>query len=144
MIILDTNVLSELMRPRPAQQVVRWVSGQPARRLFTTAITEAEIILGVALLPGGKRRALLESIVVDMFAEDFGDRALPFDSAAAPFFASIVAARRQGGRPISHADAQIAAIARCHGAAIATRNIADFEGCKVELVNPWDAAQSQR
>ncbi|MFH2005223.1 MAG: type II toxin-antitoxin system VapC family toxin [bacterium] len=138
MIILDTNVVSELMRPRPNRQVARWISSQPASSLFTTAITEAEIRLGVALLPRGKRREALQSAVTLMFAEDFEDRVLPFGSASTSAFADLVASRRRGGRPISHADAQIAAIARCHGAAVATRNTADFEGCDLKLVNPWE------
>jgi hypothetical protein len=138
MIILDTNVVSELMRAEPDRQVVRWVAAQPVRALFTTAITQAEILLGVALLPQGKRRRALESAVEEMFAEDFEGRVLAFDGSAAPSFASVVAKRRQGGRPISQADAQIAAIAACHGARIATRNVGDFEECGVGLVNPWE------
>lgn len=138
MIILDTNVVSELMRPRPHRRVVRWVAAQSAHSLFTTAITEAEILLGVALLPEGKRRRTLESAVTEMFSEDFDGRVLPFDSAATRDFADVIATRRNGGRPISHADAQIAAIARCHGAAVATRNVSDFEVCDVELIDPWD------
>ncbi len=138
MIILDTNVVSELMRPRPDPRALRWVSAQPTRSLFTTAITEAEILLGVALLPEGKRRRALELAVGEMFSDDFEGRVLPFDSAATSDFADIVATRRRNGRPISHADAQIAAIARCHGASVATRNVSDFEGCSVKLLNPWE------
>lgn len=137
MIVLDTNVLSELMRPSPHPRVVRWVAAQPVRSLFTTAITEAEILLGVALLPTGKRRSALKEAVVAMFAEDLRGRILPFESAAAAEFASILSSRRRGGRPMSHADAQIAAIARSHGARVATRNISDFEGCELSLCNPW-------
>ncbi len=138
MIILDTNVISEFMRQKPDRLVLQWVATQPARRLYTTAITQAEILLGVALLPDGKRRSLLESTVNEMFAEDFEGRVLPFDGSVAPDFANIVVTRRHNGRPISHADAQIASIARCHGAAIATRNISDFEGCHLDLINPWN------
>lgn len=138
MIILDTNVLSELMRPEPSRQVVRWVAAQPVRALFTTAITQAEILLGLALLPHGKRRRALETAVDEMFAEDFDGRVLAFDSSAAPSFASVVAKRRQDGRPISQADAQIVAIAACHGARVATRNVSDFEDCGIGLVNPWE------
>jgi predicted nucleic acid-binding protein len=139
MIVLDTNVVSELMRPRPDGRVVRWVSEQAAGSLFTTAITEAEILLGVALLPAGKRQRLLQAAVAEMFAVEFAGRVLPFDSGATAGFADVVAARRRQGRPISHADAQIASIARCHDAAVATRNTSDFEGCAVSLVNPWEA-----
>lgn len=138
MIILDTSVVSELMRPRPDRRVVRWVDAQPNRSLFTTAITEAEILLGIELLPYGKRREQLGKAVVEMFAQDFEGRILGFDSAAAPDFAGIIASRRRLGRPISHADAQIAAIAHCHGAAVATRNVPDFDDCDLTLLNPWD------
>jgi len=140
MIILDTNVISELMKPKPNRRVVAWVSAQPRPSLFTTAITEAEVLLGVALLPAGKKRRALEATIADMFAEDFERRVLAFDSSAAGDFAQIVAARRQAGRPIAHADAQIAAIARSFGAAVATRNGADFAGCDVELHDPWASA----
>ena len=140
MIVLDTNVISELMRPEPSQRVVRWVGSQPLASLFTTSISEAEILLGVALLPAGKRRKVLQSTVAEMFAEDFADRVLPFDSSAANIFASIVSSRQRVGRPISHADAQIAAIARCHGASVATRNVVDFDGCDVELIDPFASA----
>lgn len=137
MIILDTNVLSELMKPDPARLVVAWVSARSHPSLFTTAITESEILLGVALLPAGTKRRRLASAVEAIFAEDFDGRVLPFDSAAAADFAEIVAARRRAGRPISHADAQIAAIARCRRAAVATRNVGDFEGCSIEVQDPW-------
>lgn len=137
MIILDTNVISELMRPRPETQVVGWVDAQPTSSLFTTAITEAELLLGVCLLPAGKRRALLEEAVLQMLVEDFRNRILPFDSMATRHFAELVSSRRRAGHPMLHADAQIAAIARGHGAALATRNVTDFEGCGLTLVNPW-------
>jgi predicted nucleic acid-binding protein len=138
MMLLDTNVLSELMRPAPNPRVVHWVSSQPARALFTTAITHAEILLGIELLAGGRRRRTLEERVAAMFAEDFEHRILPFDDAAAPAFAAIVARRRRSGRPIRHADAQIAAIARTHGAGLVTRNIGDFADCEIALTNPWN------
>lgn len=138
MIVLDTNVLSEVMRPRPDEQVLRWVSAQPIDSLFTAAICQAEILLGVALLEKGKRRRGLEAAVTDMFEVDLEGRVLPFSGAAAASFADIVAGRRRRGRPISHADAQIAAIVRVTGARLATRNVADFEHCGVEVVNPWE------
>jgi predicted nucleic acid-binding protein len=137
MIVLDTNVVSELMRANPAEVVVKWVGRQPAASLFTTTITQAEILFGLAVLPTGKRRAALESCAEQMFAEDFGGRILPFDAAAAHEFARIAATRRARGHPIAHADAQIAAIARSHGASVATRNVSDFEHCRVSIVDPW-------
>ena len=139
MIVLDTNVLSELMRPAPSERVVRWVAGQPTTSLYTTSITQAEILHGIMLLPSGRRRSALESAAGAMFSEDFGGRVLPFGSEAALTYARIAVQRRRAGRPISHFDAQIAAIARSAGAAIATRNVADYDACGVEIINPWDA-----
>jgi toxin FitB len=141
MILLDTNVLSELMRPAPTPAVETWLSGQPAASVFISAITEAELRYGLALLPASKRRASLAGVLDEMLAEDFHDRILPFDSPAAAAFAAIAADRRQTGRPISQADAQIAAIARSRGATIATRNVMDFEGCGIEIINPWGTSQ---
>ncbi|HEX7758441.1 MAG TPA: type II toxin-antitoxin system VapC family toxin [Caulobacteraceae bacterium] len=138
MIVLDTNVVSELMRPVPSDAVVRWVSKQPAARLFTTTVTQAEILFGIALLSDGRRRDALAIAAEQMFAEDFLDRILPFDQAAAQAFAPIAASRRQDGRPIASFDAQIAAITLSRDAALATRNISDFEGCGLVLNNPWE------
>jgi toxin FitB len=139
MIILDTNVLSELMKPTPAPIVVDWIGAQPAASLYTTSITQAEILHGLMLLPPGRRRRALEAAAASMFAEDFGDRILGFGTEAAPPYARIASDRRRAGRPISHFDAQIAAIARSTGAVIATRNLADFNGCGVILVDPWQS-----
>ena len=138
MVIVDTDVVSELMRPRPNPDVVCWVGDQPASALFTTAITQAEILYGIVLLPEGRRRTALELAVEDMFTEDFAGRVLPFDGRAAPAFARIVASRRLAGCAISHADGQIAAIAARHGAVVATRNVRGFEDCGLELLNPWE------
>ena len=137
MIILDTNVLSELMKPTPAAKVVDWMAAQPSAGLYTTSITQAEILHGLMLLPRGRRRSALEAAATSMFEEDFGGRILGFGTDAAPPYAQIPSNRRRAGRPISHFDAQIAAIARFTGAAIATRNLADFDGCGVTLVDPW-------
>jgi predicted nucleic acid-binding protein len=139
MILLDTNVVSELMRPAPSAAVETWVSGQPAAGMFLSAITEAELRYGLALLPDGQRQRRLLAQAEAMLAEDFAGRILPFDSAAAVAYASIATARRRSGRPISQADAQIAAIAASRGAAIATRNVADFEGCGIAVLDPWAA-----
>ena len=139
MIILDTNVLSELMKPETERAVERWTATQRADSLYVTSITQAEILHGILLLPQGKRRLALEGAAAAMFAEDFGERILPFDSEAARHYAEIAVARRRTGRPISHFDAQIAAIAKVNGATVSTRNVDDFAGCGVKLVNPWVA-----
>jgi len=137
MIVLDTNVVSELMKPAPAGSVAEWVAAQPAASLFTTSITQAEILHGIMLLPSGRRRAAVEAAAEEMFKDEFGGRILPFGSDAAEPYARIAADRRRAGRPISQFDAQIAAIARSTGSALATRNVMDFEGCGVKLIDPW-------
>jgi toxin FitB len=139
MIVLDTNVLSEAWRPAPSPAVMEWMRSQPVAALFTTTITEAELLYGIALLPEGKRRRSLEAVVALVFAEDLAGRVLSFDSAAAREYADIAAARRRAGRPIAEADARIAAIARSRGATVATRNVEDFASCGIELVSPWKA-----
>ena len=139
MIVLDTNVLSELMKPAPADAVVRWIADQPAPTLYTTSITQAEILHGILLLPSGKRRGALEAAADAMFDEEFGGRVLPFGGEAARAYAQIAAQRRRSGRPISQFDAQIAAIARSARAPVATRNVSDYESCGIKVLNPWDA-----
>lgn len=139
MIVLDTNVLSEATRPAPLQRVLDWLAAQQAATLFTTTISEAELLYGVASLPGGRRRSALEEALRRMLSEDFPGRVLTFDRPAAREFAAIALARRSKGRPISTFDAQIAAIARAQGAAVATRNIDDFEGCGIDIIDPWNA-----
>lgn len=140
MILLDTNVLSELMRPAPSVAVDAWLSGQPVAGTFISAITEAELRYGLALLPEGQRQRRLLAQAEAMLAEDFAGRILPFDSPAAVAYARIAADRRSAGRPISQADAQVAAIAVSRGATVATRNVADFEGCGIALIDPWSVA----
>jgi len=140
MINLDTNVLSELMRPKPSVRIVTWVAKQPATELFTTSITEAEIFYGIQLLTKGKRREGLLAAAEAMFAEDLAGRIFGFESDAARVFSTIAAHRRALGRPISHADAQIAAIAQVRGAKLATRNVADFEDCGLDIVDPWNGS----
>jgi toxin FitB len=137
MTLLDTNVLSELMKPRPSPEVVRWTTTRSASMLYISSVTQAEILHGIQLLPKGQRRAALQSAADAMFDEEFGGRILPFDSAAARPYAEIAAERSRTGRPISQFDAQIAAIARAHGAELATRNVDDFGGCGITLINPW-------
>jgi predicted nucleic acid-binding protein len=139
MIVLDTNVLSELMRPSPNPAVEKWVAAQPAASLFVTTVTQAEILYGIAILPSGRRRDSLDTAATEMFRIDFADRVLPFDSAAAPVYAAIAAEHKLKGRPISHFDAQIAAIAKSRGSAIASRNIRDFEHTGVQVIDPWHA-----
>ena len=138
MIVLDTNIVSELIRPRPNPSVVDWVARQPGTSLFISAITEAELRYGVEILPAGHRRERLAAEIESTLREDFSRRILPFDSAAARAYATIMADRRAAGRPISQADCQIAAIARARGAPVATRDVADFAGCGITVVNPWE------
>ena len=138
MIILDTNVLSELMRPSPAQSVLHWFAIQPVESLFTTSITQSEIYHGILLLPEGDRRKALQKAAEAMFSQDFRERILFFTSEAALPYAECAVARRALGRPISQFDAQIVAIAKCHRATVATRNVKDFELCGLDIVNPWE------
>lgn len=135
--IVDTNVASEIGEPRAHPAVLDWWDQQPIREMFTTAVTEAEMRYGLAIMPLGQRRdevALQTYYLLDGY---FEDRILPFDSAAAKVYAEIYASRRRRGRPISLQDCQIAAIARSNDMAVATRNIADFTDCGLELINPW-------
>lgn len=140
MIVLDTNVLSELMRPEPAKVVLRWITGQPAAALYVTSLSYAEILLGIGLMPEGRRRQRLAEQAEGMFAEDFAGRVLSFDLAAAPAYAAIASQRQQAGNRINAVDGMIAAIAQLHGAAVASRD-SDLVGCGVPLINPWEATQ---
>lgn len=137
--ILDTNVISELMRPEPSSVVTAWVAKQPVQELFTTSISEAEIFYGIELLTKGKRREALRAAAEAMFAEDFRGRMFAFGSEAARAFSKIAAYRRQLGKPISNADAQVAAIARVQKARLATRNVTDFRDCELDVIDPWNA-----
>lgn len=137
MILIDTNVISEMMAPDPHARVSRWMSEQDSRRIGTTAITTAEIFSGIAQLPAGRRRADLEDRFVALLERVFADRILEFSFAASRHYGAIVAARKAMGRPIPLADALIAAIARRHEASIATRNVNDFEGLAIPLVDPF-------
>jgi len=139
MIILDTNVVSEPSQPRPSPLVMNWLAAQDAMQLFTTAPTEAELHYGIALLPGGKRREQLDMAIRRFLEFDLKDRVLPFDRVAAKEFGDITAALKRAGRPIKVFDSQIAAIARVYGAAVATRDIDDFEYTGVKIINPWTA-----
>ena len=137
MIVLDTNVVSELMRTTPQPEVLAWLDDQPTSTLFVTTITEAEILTGIAILPDGRRRRGLTAAVERAFGILFAGRMLSFDSAAAHAYASIAAARRAVGNPISQADCEIAAIARSQGASVATRDVKGFRDCGIEVASPW-------
>jgi predicted nucleic acid-binding protein len=137
-IILDTNVISELARIDPEPNVVTWLDSLPAAEVATTAITAAELLYGVACLPDGRRRAALVETIDALINEDFRDRVEPFDGLAAEQYATVVVGREKKGRPISTADAQIAAICRVYRATLATRNTGDFTDTGIDLINPWD------
>ena len=139
MIIIDTNVISELLRPTPEPAVEAWLGAQDGLSIYLTAISEAELRYGVAIMTSGKRRDGLGIAIDRILRDDMAGRILPFDSAAARAYADIAASRRSAGKPISQADCQIAAIARAHTAPVATRNMPDFEGCGIDLINPWTA-----
>lgn len=136
-VLLDTNVVSELLRPSPNPTVEGWVAGRQAADLYFSAVGEAELRYGVALLPAGRRRDALAMAVEAILREDFEDRLLPFDSQAAREYADIAASRRTAGRPIAPADCQIAAIARSRDLSVATRHVRDFADMEIELVDPW-------
>lgn len=137
MIVLDTNVLSELMRSEPEAAVLRWMAAQ-TDALYVTALSYAEILFGIDLLPKGKRRQRLGEQAAAIFTEDFAGRILGFDLAVAPAYAAIAGKRQKAGQRLSPIDGMIAAIAQVHGASIATRD-GDFAGCGVPLINPWQA-----
>jgi predicted nucleic acid-binding protein len=139
MIVVDTNVLSELTKPAPSPDVVAWYHEQSIQDLFTTSITQAEIQVGVDRLPKGRRREALQDSADTTFTQTFAGRILPFDSDAARAFGKIVAERGRLGRPIEIMDAQVAAIALSRRASIATRDAGDFAHCGVRIVNPWSA-----
>lgn len=140
MFVLDTNILSVMMRSRPEPEVAAWIAEQPEELLYTTAVCQAEILAGIEILPDGRRRTALEKAARAMFADDFDGRVLPFDTEAATAYAEIFAARTRGGRPIAPHDLMIAAIARASGARMVTRDIGGFEGCGITLINPWEMA----
>ena len=136
MTILDTNVVSELMRSDPASGIASWVRDRDRRELRTTAITLAEIRYGIARLPDGRRKQALLAAADEIFSA-FSEQVLPVDTAAAEHYAVIVSGRERAGKPIAGFDALIAAVCRSHGAALATRNVSDFEGTGIEVIDPW-------
>jgi predicted nucleic acid-binding protein len=137
MIVLDTNVICELMRREPDPRVMAWIAEQPMAGVFTATLTQAGSFYGLALLPEGRRRDDLQAAARPMFEVDLAGRVLPFDTDAALAYPEIADRRRQGGKPISQIDAQIAAIVRSRGARLATRNVRDFVECGITVVDPW-------
>ena len=140
MILLDTNVLSELMRPVINPAVADFLEAQQAEELFTTSLCEAEIRYGIARLPAGRRRDRLEAAFRTFVTTAFAGRILVFDSSCADAYAAVRTRREAAGLPISLTDALIAASALAHGAAVVTRNVADFSECGLDVINPWDPA----
>lgn len=137
MIILDTNVLSEALRPSPNADVLNWLGNQPRSAVFTTTVTRGELFYGAHLLPAGQRRRELLETLQAIFDDDFAGQILSFDQDAADTYARIASSRKNAGRPISQFDAMIAGITQSRGASLATRNVKDFADCGIEVINPW-------
>ena len=137
MFILDTNVLSELMDAAGSAQVRAWIDPLRYDDLFTTALNQAEVLYGIAILQDGRKRKQLIASCDAMFKQEFRGRILPFDERAAGHFADIAARRKRLGRPVGILDSQVAAIARAHEMAVVTRNVTHFDDCNVRIVNPW-------
>ena len=140
MIIVDTNVISEIMRERPSETLLAWLNGQNAALLFVTTVTIGEVLYGLGIMPDGRRLDRLRATFEGYLRRGFGGRILAYDEGAARAYADIMVRRRRAGRPLDIADGQIAAIARVHGYAVATRNMRDFEGVGLNLVNPFQEA----
>lgn len=138
MIVLDTNVLSDLVRPKPKVDLANWMSTKAQEELAISVITEAELRLGVLRAPDGRRR-MMYAVWLDQILQEFADRVLPVDRATARACAEITARRQMLGRPIQLADALIAATCKAHGALLATRNLRDFTECEIGLVDPFSA-----
>jgi toxin FitB len=137
MLVLDTNVLSELLRPKPSPQILAWFERQSREEIFTTTVSRAEILYGIQLLPKSRKRQRLLGAAQEIFDRDLEDHVLSFDGAAADHYADIAVRRRKAGKPISQFDAIIASITASHRATLATRNFRDFEGCGIKIENPW-------
>jgi hypothetical protein len=142
MIILDTNVISEPLRPRASEAVIRWLDAQATESLYITAINTAELWAGVALMPDGARKRALESSLGDLLDRLFGRRRLDFDDRAARAYAEIARSTTAAGSPITLADGLIAAIARAQGFAVAARDTAPFRAAGVDVINPWDLTRN--
>jgi len=137
-IVLDTHVVSELVRPSPNRSVVEWVDEHDSSELVLTALTAAELRAGVALLPEGRRRDELGMRIESLLVETFAGYVLAFDVGSSAYYAEVLAVRTRGGRPITTFDAQIAAVCRQYDSVLATRNTTDFTDTGIQLVNPWD------
>jgi predicted nucleic acid-binding protein len=137
-IVLDTNIVSEVARPQPYQAVLDWMDTQDSDKLVITAITAAEIRAGVALLPSGRRKREISKRMESLLTETFAGYVLAFDVDSSAYYAQVLALRTQMGRPISGLDAQIAAICLQYEATLATRNTDDFDGIDLQLINPWE------
>ena len=138
MFLLDTNILSGMMRVPPVPQVANWLAEQDLDRVYTAAVSQAEIFAGLAIMPDGRRRRDLEAAARGMFLDDFDGRILPFNQLAANSYADMFAANRHAGRAPAIIDLMLAAIAHSNGASIVTRNVVDFTACGVPIINPWD------
>jgi toxin FitB len=136
-IVLDTNVVSEPLKPRPDPAVLHWLDRQGPATLYITAISRAELLAGVEVLPAGRRRSELQRVLGNELVSLFANRILVFGERTAEAYAQVVAGATAAGNPIDFADAAIAAIALEHGFLLATRNERDFKGAPVKLVNPW-------
>jgi predicted nucleic acid-binding protein len=137
MILLDTNVISEMMRPRPDSRVAAWMQSLPRKEFWISSIVVAELLSGIDLMPSGRRQMGLREAFEAMLTEDFHGQILSFDLAAARYYGQILSTRQRIGRPINEMDAQIAATARVHGATVATRNLKNFRKCELSLIDPW-------
>ena len=137
MILLDTNVISEMMRVRPDPVVAAWLDKQPEEELWTASVVLAELFSGIDMMPAGRKQKALREAVEEMIADDFRGQILSFDLRAARQYGQILSIRRKLGRPIREFDAQIAAIAKVHGAALATRDVDDFAACGLTVIDPW-------
>ena len=140
MILLDTNVVSEVMKTQPAEAVVAWLNSQDSERLYVSAITIGEITYGLRILPDGKRRSGLRERFERFVALAFDQRVLSYDESAARVYGELMGDRKELGLPMSVPDGQIAAIARLNHLAVATRNVLDFEHCGIDVLNPFEAA----
>lgn len=139
MIVLDTNVLSEILRPAPDDRPLSWIAAQPRSVLFTTTVTRAELLYGAQLLPTGHRQTALLTAIRQIFSLDMAGQVLGFDNDAADHYAEIASVRKNSGKPVSQFDAMIAAMTKSRGARLATRNVKDFEDCGIEIINPWNS-----
>ncbi len=139
MIILDTNIISEMMKTSPSRNIISWLDSQDATKLYITTITIAEISYGLNVLPQGNKRSLLAEAFSKTILAAFEHRILPFDESAAYLYGKIMADRKLKGRPVSIADGQISAIAHSYGWVIATRNFKDFVDCGINIINPFTA-----